>query len=112
MRTARNHPAYWAFVVHRISGVMLTLFLPLHFWFLGTALQGAAALERNIQWTDQPLVIVGEWLLVTLLAAHFTGGLRILALELLPWRDWQKTLAALAAGFALIAGLAFALVRL
>ncbi|MDH4294398.1 MAG: succinate dehydrogenase, partial [Betaproteobacteria bacterium] len=29
---ARNHPAYWAFIVHRVSGVLLTLFLPLHFW--------------------------------------------------------------------------------
>ena len=26
---ARNHPAYWAFVVHRVSGVVLALFLPL-----------------------------------------------------------------------------------
>ena len=31
--------------------------------------------------------------------------------EFLPWRDWQRTLAALAAGFALLAGLAFALAR-
>ena len=29
---ARNHPAYWAFVVHRASGVLLALFPPLHFW--------------------------------------------------------------------------------
>lgn len=111
MKGARNHPAYWAFVVHRVSGVMLALFLPAHFWFLGSALQGAAVLERNVQWTHQPLVIAGEWLLVTLLAAHLAGGLRILALEFLPWRDWQKTLAAAAAGFALLAGLMFALVR-
>jgi fumarate reductase subunit D len=50
-------------------------------------------------------------LLVVLLAAHLAGGLRLLALEFLPWRNWQKTLAALAAGFALVAGLAFALAR-
>ena len=29
---ARQHPAYWAFLVHRISGVALALFLPIHFW--------------------------------------------------------------------------------
>ena len=28
---ARNHPAWWAFLVHRISGLALALFLPLHF---------------------------------------------------------------------------------
>ena len=35
---ARKHPAYWAFVVHRVSGVALALFLPLHFWALAEAL--------------------------------------------------------------------------
>jgi fumarate reductase subunit D len=44
-----------------------------------------------------------------LLAAHLGGGLRILALEFLPWRDWEKSLAAGAAAIALGAGLAFAL---
>ena len=50
-----------------------------------------------------------ETMLVLLLAAHLTGGLRLLALEFLPWRGWQKTLLAWAAGVALAVGLAFAL---
>jgi fumarate reductase subunit D len=111
MRAARNHPAYWAFLVHRLSGVALAVFLPMHFWLLGAALRGEAALQEKLRWTEQPAVIAGEYLLVILLAAHLAGGLRVLALEFLPWRDWHKTLAALAAGFALAAGLAFALAR-
>jgi len=111
MSVARNHPAWWAFMVHRVTGIALALFLPAHFWLLASALEGEAALENKLRWTEQPLVIAGEWLLVIALAAHLAGGLRVLALEFLPWRDWQKTLAALAAGFALAAGLAFALAR-
>lgn len=111
MRRSRNHPAWWAFLVHRISGLALTLFLPAHFLALGTALSGAARLDSFLRWTERPWVIAGEWILVALLGAHLAGGLRLLALELLPWRDWQKTLAAIAAGFALAAGLAFALAR-
>lgn len=110
MRT-RSHISYWAFVVHRVSGVALALFLPAHFWVLGSALKGEAALAHQLRWTEQPLVVAGEWALVVLLAAHVAGGLRLLALEFLPWRNWQKTLAALAAAFALLAGLAFALAR-
>lgn len=106
---ARNHPAWWAFLVHRISGLALGVFLPLHFWALGQAIQGEAQLESFLRWTDAPLVKFAEWGLVVLLAAHMTGGLRLLALEFLPWRDWQKSLVALAGGFALLAGLAFAL---
>ena len=106
---ARNHPAYWAFVVHRASGVLLTLFLPLHFWALGQALAGEAKLESFLRWSDQPLVKFAESALVLLLAAHMTGGLRLLALEFLAWRDWHKGLLAAAAGVTLAAGLAFLL---
>ena len=42
---ARGHPSYWAFVVHRLSGVLLTFFLPVHFWALAQALQGEARLD-------------------------------------------------------------------
>ena len=111
MIRARNHAAYWAFLVHRISGIALALFLPAHFWFLGSALEGAPRLDEFLRWTAQPVVVAGEWLLVMMLAAHLAGGLRLLALEFLPWREWQKTLAAAAAAFAVVAGFAFALAR-
>lgn len=106
---ARSHPAWWAFLVHRVSGLLLTLFLPLHFWTLATALEGEAALQSALAWTEQPLVKVGEVLLVVLLAAHLTGGARLLMLEFLPWRDWQKSLLALAGGVTLLVGAAFLL---
>ena len=106
---ARNHPAYWAFLVHRVSGVMLSLFLPLHFCVLGQALHGEEKLESFLRWSDQPLLKFAETALVLLLAAHLTGGLRLLALEFLAWRNWHKSLLALAAGVALAAGLAFLL---
>jgi len=106
---ARNHPAYWAFVVHRVSGIALAFFLPLHLWALSQSLQGAAQFDRFLAWTALPAVKFAEWGIVVLLAAHFAGGLRLLALELLPWRDWQKGLAAAAAAVALGFGLAFAL---
>ena len=106
---ARNHPAYWAFVVHRVSGIVLALFLPAHFWALSRSLQGAAQFDRVLAWTAAPAVKFAEWGVVVLLAAHLAGGLRLLALELLPWRDWQKSLAAAAAAVALAVGLAFAL---
>jgi fumarate reductase subunit D len=101
----RQHSSYWAFVVHRVSGIALALFLPLHFWTLGRALQ----LEDFVSWTQHPLVKLGEWLIVLALAAHLGGGLRVLALEFLPWRGWQKSLTAAAAALAFGVGLALAL---
>ena len=111
MNPGRNHWGWWAFITHRVSGIALALFLPLHFLALGNALRGEAALDDFLRWSHQPLVIASEYVLVMLLAAHLAGGLRLLALEFLPWRNWQKTLAALAAAFTLICGLIFALAR-
>lgn len=106
---ARNHAAYWAFIVHRASGLLLTLFLPLHFWALGQALHGEARLENFLRWTDHPLLKIAETVLVLLLAAHMAGGVRLLVLEFLAWREWQKALLALATGASIVAGLLFAL---
>ncbi len=106
---ARNHPAYWAFIVHRASGLLLALFLPFHFWALGQALHGAEALDGFLRWTEYPLVKLAETGLVLMLAAHLTGGVRLLMLEFLAWRNWQKSLLAVAAGVSLAVGLVFAL---
>lgn len=106
----RRHAAWWAFVVHRLSGVALTLFLPLHFVVLGQALSGARELEAVLDWTRQPWVKAAETLLVLALAAHFTGGLRLLLVEFVGWKaSAQKTLLALAAGAALACALLFGL---
>jgi len=105
----RNHPAYWAFAAHRVSGLGLALFLPVHFLTLGLAIEGEAALDGFLRWTEQPLVKAAEALLVILLAVHLAGGVRLLALELVAWSDRQKTWIAASFGFALGAGLLFLL---
>jgi fumarate reductase subunit D len=106
----RGHPAYWAFVVHRLSGLLLALFLPLHFLALGQALSGEAALDDFLAWTQRPLLKVSEIALVFLLAAHLTGGLRLLLIEFVGWRrESQKALLAAAGGAAVFCALMFAL---
>ena len=105
----RSHPTWLAFLVHRISGLLLALFLPLHFWALGSALHGAAGLDGFLAWTANPLVKAAEVGLVVLLAAHLAGGLRVLALEFLGWRLRQKDLVAASAGVSLAVGLLFLL---
>ena len=92
-------------LVHRLSGIALALFLPVHFWALGRGLE----LDSFLRWTEQPLVKFAEWGIVVLLAAHLGGGLRVLAIEFLDWHEWQMSLAAVAGALAVAVGLAFAL---
>ena len=91
--TSRSkHPGAWAALGHRLSGIALILFLPFHFLVLGLALEDAAALDKFLTLAEMPLVKFAEWGLVMLLALHLGFGLRVLALEFLPWRDTRKGL--------------------
>jgi fumarate reductase subunit D len=105
---ARAHPAYWAFVVHRVSGLLLTLFLPLHFWALSQALD-AATLDRFLAWTREPAVRLTEAAIVIALAAHLAGGVRLLFVEFVGWRaEAQKSALALGAALVFLVGVLLA----
>ena len=108
--TSRRGTGYRAFLVHRISGLALALFLPLHFLTLGLALEGTASLDRFLAFADLPLVKAAEWGLVVLLAVHLTLGARLLVLELGPWRGLRTAWIGWAAGVAAAVGLAFIVV--
>jgi len=108
MRPHRSHPLWYAYALHRLSGLGLALFLPLHFWVLSMAVSDPQGLDAVLRLTDNPAVKLAEFGLVFGLAVHMFGGLRLLALEWLPWSDRQKTLAAVAvAGAFMISGTFF-----
>ncbi len=106
IRGHRNHPLWFAFALHRASGLLLALFLPLHFLVLGMAIDGAEDLDGFLVLTHDPVVKFAEFGLVFLLAVHMFGGLRVLALEFFAWSPRQKTYAAasLAGGFFIACG--------
>ena len=107
-RAERRHAGYAAFVLHRLSGVLLALFLPLHFLVLGLALEGARSLDAFLAFSELPWVKVSEWGLVVLLCVHLLFGLRVLVLELLPWRGARKRWIGWGAGLAAAIGVLFA----
>ena len=102
----RNHPLWFAFALHRASGLLLALFLPAHFLVLGLAIDGAEDLDGFLVLTENPVVKLAEFGLVFMLAVHMFGGLRVLPLEFLAWSPRQKTYAAasLAGGFFIACG--------
>lgn len=105
LKPHRKHPLWLAYMLHRLSGLALGLFLPAHFYVLSLALTQPERLDGFLRFAENPLVKVAEFGLVFLLAVHFFGGLRLLALEFLPWSAGQKTLAAATiAGAFLISG--------
>jgi fumarate reductase subunit D len=83
-----------AYILHRLSGIGLALFLPVHFWVLSLAMKEPEKLDGFLAMTEAGIVKVAEFGLVFLLAVHMFGGLRLMAMEWLPWTSAQKTLAA------------------
>jgi fumarate reductase subunit D len=94
-------------MVHRISGLALACFLPLHFLALGLAIEGEARLDGLLKWTANPVVKLAETVLVFLLAIHMLGGIRVLVIENLTWREGQKRLVTAALVAASLAAIAF-----
>ena len=88
-------PGFVAAILHRLSGIALAIFLPLHFLTLGFALRGAAGLDGVLAWTRNPLALIAEWGLVTALALHMALGLRVLAVE---WFSLTEGVAAAVTG--------------
>ena len=104
---ARREPLWLAQLVHRISGLVLVTFLPVHFLVLGLALEQPDTFDAVLRWSENPAVKVAESVLILALGLHVFGGLRVLALEFLPWSPAQKTYAATAAALAVILSLGF-----
>ena len=106
-RPARAHPLWLAYILHRISGISLALFLPIHFWVLSLALTDPAQLNSFLKFSELPFVKIAEFGLVFLLAIHLFGGLRLIAMEWLPWSSSQKNLAVGVTGLSFVVASAF-----
>jgi len=105
VNTHRNHPLWLAYCLHRVSGLALAVFLPLHLYVLSMAITAPDRLDYFLSFANNPLVKLMEFGLVFLIGVHFFGGLRLLALEFLPWSPRQKSLAAASlAGAFIISG--------
>ncbi len=108
----RSHASWVAFCIHRVSGILLTLFLPIHFWTLGLALDGEASLDTALRWYEAPVFKFGEWALVLLLAAHALGGIRLLVIEFRPWRGLRQGWIAAGLGMAAAISVVFIIATL
>ena len=105
--TSRAHPLWLAYILHRLSGLGLALFLPVHFWVMALAMTDPARLDGFLRMTDAGVVKIAEFGLVFLLAVHMFGGLRLMAMEWLPWSASQKSLAAGAVAVSFLIALLF-----
>ncbi len=109
LRASRRKPGFVAAALHRLSGVALAIFLPMHFVALGTALGGADRLESFLALTHNSAARIAEWGLVSALALHMALGLRVLAIEFVGVRERTAVTVSLACAAGAAVGLLFLL---
>ena len=109
IRGSHRQPGFLAALVHRLAGLALAIFLPIHFTVLAAALNGADALDTLLQLTETPVLKLAEWGIVVALALHMALGLRVLAIEFLPVRERTRVAISICLAAVFAVGALFAL---
>jgi fumarate reductase subunit D len=109
IRRTHMKPGFMAALLHRLSGIALAVFLPLHFLALGTALSGADRLDAFFNLTHNVWIRAAEWGLVSALALHLALGLRVLVLESAGWRESSASVVSGCVAGSLAVGILFLL---
>jgi succinate dehydrogenase / fumarate reductase cytochrome b subunit len=78
----RRKLGMWAYVLNRVTGLGLVIYLYLHLVVLGTLIQGPAAWDRFIALASSPLFLALDVLLLAGLLIHGLNGLRVIWLSL------------------------------
>ncbi len=95
-----------AFVLHRITGLALTLYVFLHIWTLSAVTEGAEAFNHSLDKYENLMGHVFEYLLLLAVTYHLLNGLRVTVVDVLRFTHHQKRLLAWALVITVIVALA------
>jgi len=98
----------FGYMVNRLAGLGLTLYLFLHLFMLSKLIAGKEAFSEFIETAHTPVIVAGEFLVVFAVLLHGINGLRIASTSLGLGSGVQKVLLIIAGVIALAGGLFFA----
>jgi succinate dehydrogenase / fumarate reductase cytochrome b subunit len=81
---------FWAFLLMRISGVAITVYLILHIYVLSHLLEGPAAFDELMKTVQSPLFKLFEVALLGGVLYHVLNGVRILWIDFVSGLSNQK----------------------
>ncbi|MHB9146367.1 MAG: succinate dehydrogenase, cytochrome b556 subunit [Symbiobacteriia bacterium] len=79
----RNYkPGMWAWLLHRITGLGISLFLLLHIWEITSVSRGGGtAFDLRMAGLRNPLAAAGEFILFLAVVYHGINGVRVLLFD-------------------------------
>lgn len=72
----------WAFVLHRITGISLIIYLLMHICVISTSLQGSKSFDMLLAKLTTPTFIVADLALLAAVLFHGFNGIRIVLFDL------------------------------
>jgi succinate dehydrogenase / fumarate reductase cytochrome b subunit len=76
-------PGLWAWILHRVTGLLLGLYLVLHLWTLGFVLAGSDALNSILAYLNRPIFHLLDLILFAGFLYHGLNGVRITLVDLI-----------------------------
>jgi fumarate reductase subunit D len=107
IRPHRSHSLWYAFLLHRLSGIGLALFLPIHFYMLALALTDPAQLDGFLAFTDLLIVKCAEFGLGVFAGGSYVWRSAIDGAGISAMESAQKTFAATAVALAFFISTSF-----
>ena len=85
---SKGHPrlygvGLWAWVLHRVTGLLIGLYLVLHLWTLGFVLAGSEALNGILAHLNRPIFHLYDLVLFAGFLYHGLNGLRVTLIDLM-----------------------------
>lgn len=81
-----------SFILRRLTGVVLSVYLLIHIWVIGAANQGEAAFNERMENFQSPLTIILEIGLLAAVIYHAFDGIRILIIDWFGITEYRKSM--------------------
>ena len=72
----------WAWLLQRLSGIVIVIYLFFHIWVISTSLQGGQAFDRVLGNLQNPFILALELLLFWAILYHTFNGFRVILFDL------------------------------
>lgn len=94
---ARNpNVGSWSWLLHRLSGIALALYVFPHFWVISSAMLGPGGFNHRLALVQTEFFHIVEIGLIGVIFFHMLNGLRVTLVDFLPWTKIHKALLAVA----------------
>lgn len=88
----RWHAGYIAWLLNRITGLAITLYLAVHIWVMHHLAKGKESFDGIMEFIQSPITLIFEVLLIGAVLYHGINGARIMIIEFFDGSKHQKSL--------------------